>query len=107
VPCGKLAAQALANVGVSIAHPSREVDVKAVVTKVRLGEADAGIVYATDVRAAGSGVTGVPIPDAQNVVARYPITVLKGARPGAGAFVDFILSPSGAAILQRYGFQIP
>jgi len=107
VPCGTLADQTLVNAHVTVAHPSRELDVKAVVTKVRLGEADAGIVYTTDVLAAAGSVAGVAIPDAQNVVARYPIAVLKGASSSARTFVDFIISPDGAAILRRFGFGVP
>jgi molybdate transport system substrate-binding protein len=107
VPCGAFAAQALARARVTVPRASQEQDVKAVLTKVRLGEADAGIVYATDVRAAGSSVAGVAIPDSLNVVARYPIVLLRSASPAAQGFVDFVLSPAGAAILRRYGFSIP
>ena len=79
---------------------------KAVLTKVELGEADAGIVYVTDIRAAGSKVESVSIPDEQNVIATYPIALLRHAPNAAGAraFVDLVLSPSGQSILRRYGF---
>lgn len=106
VPAGHYAAQALAAAGVKAEPRSEEIDVKAVVTKVQLGEADAGIVYVTDVSAAGSAVTGVPIPDSQNLIATYPIAALAGAPDAldAKAFVSYILSPGGQKILEGYGF---
>jgi molybdate transport system substrate-binding protein len=109
VPCGNYADEALAKAGVKVTAKSQEQDVNAVVTKVALGEADAGIVYVTDVNAAGSKVAGVPIPAADNVDATYPVATLKGgANPAGGkAFVDFLLSPPGQAILARYGFAKP
>jgi len=81
--------------------------VNAVVSKVSLGEADAGIVYVTDVKAAGAKVAGVDIPDAQNVIASYPMATVKGgANPkGGAAFIDFVLSLPGQAILANYGFS--
>ncbi len=109
VPCGKYAAQALTKAGVSVTPVSQELDVKAVVAKVAAGEADAGIVYVTDVRAGGSAVAGVAIPDTQNVLAAYPVAVLSGAaNPAAAqAFVDFLRSPGGQAVLANYSFLGP
>jgi len=109
VPVGRYARQALAAAKVTVAPVSLEPDVKAVLTKVQLGEADAGIVYATDVRLAKGKVDGVAIPEAQNVVAAYPIAVSKhAASPAAAkAFVEFVLSAEGRAILERFGFAAP
>jgi len=109
VPCGHYAEQALTAAGASVTPKSQEQDVNAVVSKVELGEADAGIAYFTDVKAAGSKVSGVPIPAAQNVVATYPVATVKGGSNTAGgqAFVDFLLSPAGQRILARYGFSKP
>ena len=109
VPVGRYARQALGAANVTVVPVSLEPDVKAVLTKVQLGEADAGIVYATDVRAAKGKVTGVAIPEAQNVVAMYPIAVSKrAANPAAAkAFVAFVLSAEGRAILERFGFAAP
>jgi molybdate transport system substrate-binding protein len=105
VPAGKYAAQALAKAGVKVTPKSLETDVKAVLSKVQLGEADAGIVYATDVKAAGDRVTGVAIPDQENVVATYPITAVKGSDGSAHAFIDYVLSAAGQATLESFGFR--
>jgi molybdate transport system substrate-binding protein len=109
VPCGRYGAQALANAGVKVAPASLETDVKSVVSKVSLGEADAGIVYVTDIKAAGTTVVGVQIPDGQNVVASYPIGVLKGTQnaPLAKAFIDYLLSADGQNALASFGFTRP
>jgi molybdate transport system substrate-binding protein len=109
VPCGAYAAQIFANAGVAVTPDSFEENVKAVVTKVMLGEADAGIAYATDVAAAGDRAAGVEIPPEVNVVAEYPIAVTAEAPnpDGAQAFVDFVVSDTGQAILSTYGFTSP
>ncbi|MCX2728226.1 molybdate ABC transporter substrate-binding protein [Thermomicrobium sp. 4228-Ro] len=85
---------------------SQEVNVKQVLAKVALGEADAGIVYATDVKAAASEVRTVTIPDELNVVACYPIAIGAGSRvpEQAARFVDFVRSEAGRAVLERSGF---
>src|SRR5262249_25475898 len=75
VPAGKYARQALSTAGVTVNPVSNEPDVKSAVAKVTSGEADATIVYQTDVTAAGSKGTGVVIPDNQNVIATYPIAI--------------------------------
>ncbi|HXM52394.1 MAG TPA: molybdate ABC transporter substrate-binding protein [Candidatus Binatus sp.] len=108
VPCGRYAAQALQKAGVSVRPASQEADVKAVLSKVALGEADAGIVYITDVKAAGTAVDGVAIPAAVNVVAEYPIVILKDSqnRALARAFISYVLT-DGRRILERYGFTTP
>jgi molybdate transport system substrate-binding protein len=109
VPCGSYAEEIIARAGVDVPPVSFEQSVKAVVGKVVLGEADAGIVYVTDVRAAGDDADGVEIPDELNVVAEYPIAVLADARNRAGGrtFVDFVRSPDGQATLADYGFGPP
>ena len=88
---------------------SREADVKAVVTRVSMGEADAGVVYVTDVAAGGEKIEAVPIEEAQNVVASYPIATLKGAPNAAGArdFIAYVLSPPGQRVLTHSGFLAP
>jgi molybdate transport system substrate-binding protein len=106
VPAGRYAREAFAKAGVAVPRASEEADVKAVVTKVRLGEADAGIAYTTDVHAAAGAVDGVALPDAHDVIARYPVAVLREARnrSAAEAFVAFLTSEDGARILARFGF---
>jgi molybdate transport system substrate-binding protein len=108
VPIGRYAAESLAKAGVTVTPASLEENVKAVVTKVTLGEADAGIVYATDVTAAGSQAEGVDIPAEHNVLATYPIaTTGEAPNPeGAEAFVDHVLSPEGQAVLRSFGFSV-
>jgi molybdate transport system substrate-binding protein len=87
---------------------SQEDNVKAVLAKVQLGEADAGIVYQSDVTgAAAAAVQVLAIPAAFNVEARYPIAIIKGA-PNAAlaqAFIALVLSPDGQAALKRHGFE--
>jgi len=109
VPCGSYAEQIFANAGVEVTPASFEENVKAVVTKVVLGEADAGIVYRTDVIAAGADADGVTIGDDLNVVAEYPIvSIADGSNPaGARAFIEFVLSPAGREILAAFGFGSP
>lgn len=107
VPAGKYAAQILTKARVTVTPKSLETDVKSVVSKIELGEADAGIVYVTDVKAAGSKVSGVTIPAADNVVATYPIAPVKAAAQlqAGDRFVAFVISPEGQAKLEEYGFQ--
>lgn len=106
VPAGKYAQQALAKAKVTVHPASLEQQVTGVLSKVALGEADAGVVYHSDVVTSGQ-VDGVMIPDTQNVIADYPIAVLKSTQnqSGAVAFVDFLLSTDGQAILVAAGFQ--
>lgn len=108
-PCGDFARRALAEAGVTPAIDTEEPDVRALLTKVELGELDAGIVYVTDVLAAGDAVEGVEIPEGRDVAGDYPIAVLAGAPnpEAARAFVDFVLSPEGRAALARHGFEAP
>jgi molybdate transport system substrate-binding protein len=109
VPAGKYAAQILGKANVTVKPVSEEDNVKAVVTKVSLGEADAGIVYVTDVTAGGDKVEGVDIPEAQNVTATYPIATVKAskAQDKAQAFMDLVLSAEGQQVLKEYGFLPP
>ncbi|MEI2616477.1 MAG: molybdate ABC transporter substrate-binding protein [Thermomicrobiales bacterium] len=86
---------------------SEENNVKQVVTKVQLGEADAGIVYASDVTAAVQGdVATIGIPDSMNVIAEYPIARVAGGNAALGqAFIDAVLSAAGQQTLQAHGFH--
>ena len=115
VPCGRYANQAFGRAGVVVKAASQETDVKAVVTKVALGEADAGVVYVTDIKAGGPRVQGVDIPDSLNVIADYPIAILKETTnlPAAKAFVAYVLNggpngnSAGRETLRTYGFLGP
>ena len=109
VPAGHYARQALAKAGVAVASLSDEPNVGAVVTKVKLGEVDAGIVYVTDAAVAAADVDSVAIPAEHNVVAAYPIAVLSvGRNQGTGAaFVAHVLSAEGQRVLRSFGFQAP
>ncbi len=106
VPAGKYAQQALAKAGVSVKPASLELQVTSVLTKVALGEADAGVVYVSDVVTSGK-VDGIAIPEAQNVIADYPIAKLSSAQNAKGAndFITFLLSSKGQAILFGAGFE--
>jgi molybdate transport system substrate-binding protein len=109
VPAGKYAKQILDQAGVGVTPVSQEDNVKAVVTKVSLGEADAGIVYVTDVTAGGDRVEGVDIPPDQNVTATYPIATVKASQApeAAQAFVDLVRSAEGQQVLREHGFLPP
>jgi molybdate transport system substrate-binding protein len=109
VPCGSLAQQIFQKAGVTVKPVSEETSVSGVVTKISLGEADAGIVYVTDVKANGSKTEGVAIPSDQNATTDYPIVELKDA-PNAGAaaaFISYVLGPDGQKVLADAGFLPP
>ena len=109
VPCGKYAVQAFANAGVRVSPASKEENAKATLSKVSLGEADASVVYVTDVKAAKGEVSGVKIPDRQNVIANYPIAVTNDGRSSAAAkaWVQFIQSKAAQTTLRKFGFLPP
>lgn len=109
VPCGAVAATVIAGAGLTITPVTWEVDVKAALTKVEVGEVDAAIVYVTDVRAAGHRVSGIEIPAGVNAATDYPIATLTAApNPAlAQAFVDDVLSAHGTAVLSAAGFGRP
>jgi molybdate transport system substrate-binding protein len=109
VPCGSYSTTVFGKAGVKVTPVSQEQDVKSVLTKVSLGEADAGIVYVTDVKSAAGRVSGVDIPEQHQIVARYPIAVMKDSKKAqlAHRFVDYVLSPAGQTVLATYGFSKP
>ncbi len=101
VPCGRAASQVLQRSQVDVRPASLEENVKAVVSRVALGEADAGLVFVTDT--ADPGVEAVAIPDDGNVSTAYPVAVLHDTAM-ARAWIDLLLSPEGAQVLARFGF---
>ena len=106
VPAGKYATQILTKADVTVQPRSLETDVKSAVARVTSGEADASIVYVTDVRAAGKKASGIDIPDSQNVVADYPIAIVKATthHDAAASFVDAITNGSGQELFRTSGF---
>ena len=104
VPCGKFADQALAKAKVTLAPKSREFSVKATLSKVEVGEADAAIVYVSDVASSGN-VDGVEIPDDVNVRTTLPVVALRSSRNPtlAQAWVEFVVAHSGE-LVRNYGF---
>jgi molybdate transport system substrate-binding protein len=109
VPCGAAAKKALDAAKVTIRPVTLEQDVKAALSKVRLGEVDAALVYRTDARSAASDVDGVEFPESAGAINEYPIVVLKNApnRTGARAFVAYVQSDKARAVLAAAGFQPP
>lgn len=109
VPCGAAARAALGAVGVAVTPVSEEQNVSAVVTKVSAGEADAGLVYASDVVAGRGTFEGIDFAGSDSAVNSYPIAVLAGAgNPAAArAFRDLVLSPVGRDVLAARGFGPP
>jgi molybdate transport system substrate-binding protein len=109
VPCGAAATKALAAANVKVTPVTLEQDVKAALSKVKLGEVDAALVYRTDAKAAASDVDGIEFPESASAINDYPITVLKKAsdKAGAQAFVAYVLSDMGKTVLTQAGFQAP
>ncbi|WP_412751096.1 molybdate ABC transporter substrate-binding protein [Krasilnikovia sp. M28-CT-15] len=109
VPCGAAAQKVLDTADVSIKPVTLEQDVKAALSKVKLGEVDAALVYRTDVKASSSDVDGVEFPESASALNDYPVIVVKNAPNSAGAqaFVAYVLSGKGTAVLTAAGFQAP
>lgn len=109
VPAGKFARQALEKVHVSVTPKSNELDVKATLQKVVSGDADAAVVYVTDVSSAAGKVSGVVIPDADNVTAIYPIAAVRASskHDAALVFVDEAVSGTVRDALRKRGFGAP
>lgn len=109
VPVGRYSKQVLAAQKLNVKPVSQEPNVRAVLSKVELGEADAGLVYKTDAATAPKKVDAVDIPDAQNAVASYPAATLKTSKnaKAAAEFVKWLSTPEAQKILQQAGFQKP
>lgn len=109
VPCGAAAKTVFDAAGIVPSVDTYEQDVKSVLTKVEVDEVDAGLVYKTDVLAAGSKVKGIEFPEASTAVGKYPIALLGAStnKAAARAFIDYVLSPRSIRILHRAGFGAP
>jgi molybdate transport system substrate-binding protein len=109
VPCGAAADKVFKAAGITPEVDSYEQDVKGVLTKVESGEADAGLVYRTDVKSAGDKVKGIDFPEASNAINDYPIAALTEAKnpSAANAWIAFLLSQEARQVFTDYGFQLP
>ncbi|GGF22417.1 molybdate-binding protein [Subtercola lobariae] len=109
VPCGAATATIEQSTGVTIPAVSQESSVTDVLGKVSSGEADAGLVYVTDVKSAGNTVTGVPFAESSSAVNTYPIAALSDAKNAAlaQAFIGYVTGPDGQATLAAAGFGKP
>jgi len=109
VPCGAVGDQVLADAGVTAAPDTLEQDVRAVLTRLRLDEADAGLVYRTDVLAAAGTVEGLDLPPGVDGTTDYPALALPGASDpaAAAAFVALLTGPAGRQVLADAGFDLP
>jgi molybdate transport system substrate-binding protein len=109
VPCGAAAKKALDAAGTTLTPVTLEQDVKAALSKLKLGEVDAALVYRTDARAAQADVEGIEFPESADAINDYPVVVLNTATDvvGANAFVAYVLSDAAGAVLTRAGFQKP
>ncbi|MFG2030266.1 molybdate ABC transporter substrate-binding protein [Streptomyces sp. NPDC048825] len=109
VPVGRYSRQVLADRKITVKPVSEEPNVRAVLSKVELGEADAGIVYKTDAATAADKTDAITIPDDQNAIASYPAATLKESQhsTAATAFVKWLSSPQAQQILRTAGFEKP
>jgi molybdate transport system substrate-binding protein len=109
VPCGVVAAEVFKNAGITVKPVTLQPDVKSVLTQVETGNVDAGMVYVTDVMAAGSKVNGVDISASDNASTLYPIATISDSKHTsiAQAFVTYVLSPAGQKVLTAAGFEKP
>jgi len=109
VPCGVLAAEVFKNAGITVKPVTLQANVTATLTQVETGNVDAGMVYVTDVKGAGSKVKGIVIPASDNASTLYPIATVSSSKQTATAqaFVAYVLSPAGQKVLAAAGFQAP
>jgi molybdate transport system substrate-binding protein len=109
VPCGAAGLKAAKAAGVTLRPVSKEQNVGGVLAKVQSGDADAGLVYRTDVRGAGTKVTGVAFPEATQAINNYPVAVLKdtGLPVTARDFAEYIRTGGGREVLATNGFGKP
>jgi molybdate transport system substrate-binding protein len=109
VPCGVVAAEVFKNASITVKPVTLQPDVKSVLTQVETGNVDAGMVYVTDVKAAGSKVHGVTIPTTDNASTLYPIATITSSKHKsiAQAFLNYVLSPAGQQVLAAAGFKKP
>jgi len=107
-PAGRYARDIFRRAGLTVHWSSEEISVRGVLDRVRTAEADAGLVYITDLRSAPAAVGSVPIPAAQNVTATFPAQAVKGGNEKrARSFVDWLVSGDARKLFNKYGFATP
>ncbi|MGH3239157.1 MAG: molybdate ABC transporter substrate-binding protein [Spirillospora sp.] len=106
VPVGRYTRQVLAKAGLTVRWTSEEISARAVLDRVRSGDADAGIVYVTDLRSAGVAASSVPIPADVNVTAAFPAAPVRDGdhEEDASAFVSWLTTPAAQKLFNKYGF---
>ncbi len=109
VPCGFVAMKVFSLNHIDVKPVTLQPDVTSVLTQVELDNVDAGMVYVTDVKAAGNKVKGIKIPASDNAATSYPIATIKRSKnmPTAQAFASYVLSPAGQKVLAHDGFLKP
>lgn len=109
VPVGRYTRRILTNAGLAVQWSSEEISARAVLDRIRAGEADAGLVYITDLRSAGVAASSVPIPADLNVTAAFPAAVVEDSqhREAANAFVSWLLTHTAQKLFHKYGFPNP
>ncbi|WP_433468146.1 molybdate ABC transporter substrate-binding protein [Spirillospora sp. CA-128828] len=109
VPVGRYTRQVLAKAGLTVRWSSEEIGARAVLDRIRSGEADAGLVYITDLRSAGIAASSVPIPADQNVTVAFPAAALRDGdhKDAANAFLSWLLTPAAQKLFNKYGFVTP
>ncbi|QXJ24985.1 molybdate ABC transporter substrate-binding protein [Actinomadura graeca] len=109
VPVGRYTRQVLGRAGLTVRWRSEEISARAVLDRVRAGEADAGLVYITDLASAGAAASSVPIPASLNVTAAYPASAVKDGphEDAADAFVSWLVTPAAQRLFNKYGFASP
>ncbi|OLT34687.1 molybdate ABC transporter substrate-binding protein [Actinomadura sp. CNU-125] len=109
-PAGRYAAELLRNAGLqNLRWTSVEVGARAVLDRVRAGDADTGIVFLTDMRSAGVAASSVPIPADANVVTSYPAAAVEGGgqEKAANAFISWLTGRTARALFHKHGFPVP
>jgi molybdate transport system substrate-binding protein len=108
VPCGSATEKVEKAAGIMLKPRSKETNVKEVLTKIQANEADAGLVYVTDVNSAGDKVAGITFPEASKAINNYPIVAVKGSKHAelAREFIEFVRGAQGRAELEKVGFQV-
>ena len=104
VPCGKLSFQLATRENVDLNPSSFEPSVRSVRTKIELGEVDAGLIYITDVN---SRINFISIDQSEQLKTNYPIAAIQDGRIESTEFIEFVLSPAGQRVLEKYGFGVP